>query len=146
MVLMLGRNSGGSLSLQQEEGRLLFKAGGRGEEEPQGNEVGWDCRVRPTLEAPLCIIIMWETHLEGDGQWRRSRSHGVLQTKQNKQKTRAIFPVGVGCATFGERLQTTVLPLDSPATQEGNGVQEVSLSHPHIRCPSLARLDMPCPR
>lgn len=120
--------------------------GGRGKDEPQGNKVGWDCRVRPPLEATLCIIIMWETHLEGEGTMEKIQVTWSFANKTNKQKNPAISPFGDSCAAFGERLQTTVLPLDNPATQEGNGVQEVPLSHLHILCPSVARLDMPCPR
>lgn len=67
---------------QEEEGRV----------KPQGNELGWGCRVRPTLEASLCIITMWETHLKGAGTMEKIQVTWSFAKKNTPQKQNpAIF-------------------------------------------------------
>lgn len=106
---------------QEEEGRV----------KPQGNELGWGCRVRPTLEASLCIITMWETHLKGAGTMEKIQVTWSFAKKKKhpKNKTLPFFNLGIVVQHLGRGLQTTVLPLDNPGGERSTGSSFEPPSH-----------------
>ena len=67
--------------------------------EPHGNEVGWDCRVKPTLGASLGFIIIWETHLEGEGRLEKTQvTRSFAKKKKTKKKKTPFSHLGKLCS------------------------------------------------